>query len=108
MLLAACLPARLQRGFTSGESRLAFEVRDALVRLELLGTLYSFCRQAIQQATGGMLLCKVECCCGGGVAIVVEGGFLCLFLPIVAGPGPYFSTSQWEEMPLDLQPLILP
>lgn len=34
----------LQRGFTSGEVRLAFEVRSAAVRLELLGTLYTFCR----------------------------------------------------------------
>jgi hypothetical protein len=34
----------VQRGFTSGEVRLAFEVRTALVRLELLGLLYSFCR----------------------------------------------------------------
>lgn len=42
-----------QRGFTSGEVRLAFEVRGALVRLELLGTLYTFCRQA--GAWGGVL-----------------------------------------------------
>ncbi|KAI3433569.1 hypothetical protein D9Q98_003380 [Chlorella vulgaris] len=34
----------VQRGFTGGEVRLAFEVRTALVRLELLGLLYSFCR----------------------------------------------------------------
>jgi hypothetical protein len=62
------LPACLQRGFTSGESRLAFEVKDALVRLELLGTLYSFCRQASHAASSqGAVLCKVVCCCGGGV-----------------------------------------
>ncbi|PRW58682.1 exocyst complex component SEC3A [Chlorella sorokiniana] len=33
-----------QRGFTSGEARLAFEVKDAATRLELLGTLFAFCR----------------------------------------------------------------
>ncbi|KAL4419022.1 hypothetical protein ABPG77_010009, partial [Micractinium sp. CCAP 211/92] len=38
------------RGFTSGEVRLAFEVRSAAVRLELLGTLYTFCRTHEKQA----------------------------------------------------------
>ena len=37
-----------QRGFTSGEARLAFEVKDAAARLELLGTLFAFCRQAAE------------------------------------------------------------
>eukprot|EP00887_Chlorella_sp_A99_P005461 scaffold1.g5461.t1 len=34
----------VQRGFTGGEVRLAFEVRSAAARLEILGTLYGFCR----------------------------------------------------------------
>lgn len=38
-----CRPPAPQRGFTSGEVRLAFEVKSAAVRLELLGTLYAFC-----------------------------------------------------------------
>jgi hypothetical protein len=67
---------RLQRGFTGGEARLAFEVQSAAVRLELLGTLYTFCRcgcagclrRAIHKVCSGWPVrpwAALRCPCGG-------------------------------------------
>lgn len=47
-----------QRGFTGGEVRLAFEVKDARVRLELLGTLFAFCRWVGGAAGKGCLVAQ--------------------------------------------------
>ncbi len=60
----------LPRGFTSGEVRLAFEVRSAAVRLELLGTLYTFCRYGSVQCTYRMI-----------VVVTSEGPFPCQYFP---------------------------
>lgn len=65
-----------QRGFTtSGETRLAYEVRNAAVRLEALGSLFTFCRfvgrgVAAVSVRGIAAVCVQVCwerCCSFGV-----------------------------------------
>ena len=65
--------ACVQRGFTGGEIRMAFEVKSALVRLELLGTLYTFCRWG---PPAWRRVCRVVC---GKATMIVR------LLPVAAG-----------------------